>query len=216
MPLKTFDTSKVSNNIFAVPLTPEGFSAYGGVISVNEQLKKVSASKANYGTAIKLHKVAPVDSYFENAPSGQRPTTNLNVFRCAAPKRLITKRGLFKAYKSTVLERHPFSTQAFIPMGQNPNKASYLVIVSKSDESTEQKLPDPKTLKAFICRGNQSITYGAGTWHAPMVVIDEEVPYIDFAVLINENGVEEEDCQECYFEPGYNVKFGELTSRSAL
>jgi len=31
------------------------------------------------------------------------------------------------------------------------------------------------------------------------------VPNLDFGVLIHENGVAEEDCQECYFEPGYSV-----------
>ena len=60
---------------------------------------------------------------------------------------------------------------------------------------------------AFLCKGNQSITYGAGIWHAPMVVIDETIPHLDFAVLIHENGVADEDCQECYFEPGYNIEY---------
>lgn len=110
-------------------------------------------------------------------------------------------------YLSKVLERHPFSTQTFVPMGQDKSKLSYLVIVAKTDESTSQKLPDPSQIKAFICKGNQSITYGAGIWHAPMVVIDETITHLDFAVLIHENGVAEEDCQECYFDPGYNIEY---------
>lgn len=207
MVLKTFDTSKVPQNIFAEALTPEAFAPYGGVISVNEQLKKINVSNANYGTAVKLHNVAPVVNNFANSTSGKPATTNLNVFRCSAPKRLITNLGIYRTYQSKVLERHPYSTQAFIPMGQDRNKVSYIVIVAKTDESSEQKLPDPTTVKAFFCRGNQSITYGAGTWHAPMVVIDENVPYIDFAVLIHENGVADEDCQECYFEPGHTIKY---------
>ena len=30
---------------------------------------------------------------------------------------------------------------------------------------------------------------------------------LDFAVLINENGVSEEDCQEVYLNPGMRVRY---------
>lgn len=33
--------------------------------------------------------------------------------------------------------------------------------------------PDLRGLKAFIARGDQAVTYGAGTWHAPMIVLGE-------------------------------------------
>lgn len=92
-------------------------------------------------------------------------------------------------------------------MGQDLHKVSYLVIVAKLDDSTKEKLPDPSLIRAFICKGNQSVTYGMETWHAPMVVIDETVPYIDYAVFIHENGVEDEDVQECYFEPGFQIVY---------
>lgn len=97
-------------------------------------------------------------------------------------------------------------------MGQDLEKDSFLVIVASSDESTSQKLPDPSLVKAFVCKGNQSVTYGAGTWHAPMVVIDETIAHIDFAVFIHENGVPDEDCQECYFEPGYAISYQDPAS----
>lgn len=38
------------------------------------------------------------------------------------------------------------------------------------------------------------MTYGAGTWHAPMAVIGDE--RIDFVVVQFANGIAEEDCQE--------------------
>lgn len=41
-----------------------------------------------------------------------------------------------------------------------------------------------------------------GTWHAPMVSL---IPNLDFGVMIHENGVPEEDCEECYYAPGYDV-----------
>lgn len=189
----------------AVPLTPEAFSEYGGVISADHQSKNVASSAANYGTALKIHKVAPIINRYDTCKSGQAASANWNIFRCSAPKHLIDR----DVYTAKVVERHPYSTQTFVPMGQQRDKDSYLVIVAKTDESSPQRLPDPKSLRAFVCKGNQSVTYGVGTWHAPMVVIDQLVPYIDFAVLIHENGVAEEDCQECYFEPGCKVGFGD-------
>lgn len=208
MPLKTFEVSNIGP-VVAEPLTPESFAPYGGVMSADHQVKNVKSSAANYGTAVKMHKVAPIINKYENCPSKKEATANWNIFRCSTPKHLITggANGDY-VYSSRVLERHPFSTQTFIPMGLEAKRSSYLVIVAKIDASTSPtNFPEPGSVKAFICKGNQSVTYGQGTWHAPMVVIDEDVPHIDFAVLIHENGVDEEDVQECYFEPGFNIKF---------
>lgn len=44
------------------------------------------------------------------------------------------------------------------------------------------------------------MTYGAGTWHAPMVVIGARP--IDFVVVQFANGVGSEDCQEVDLETG--------------
>ena len=121
----------------------------------------------------KIHKVAPIVNNYSNCPSGKR--RQVEHFRCKAPKHLINYGSLNSVYTSKVLERHPFSTQTFLPLGQDLHKVSYLVIVAKTDESTEEKLPDPTLIRAFVCKGNQSVTYGIGTWHAPMVVIDEKV-----------------------------------------
>lgn len=55
-------------------------------------------------------------------------------------------------------------------------------------------LPDLSRLQAFIARGDQAVTYGPGTWHAPMVVLGQRP--IEFVVLQYANGVGIEDCQE--------------------
>ena len=55
-------------------------------------------------------------------------------------------------------------------------------------------LPDLDNIRAFIVRGDQAVTYGPGTWHAPMVVLGEKA--IDFVVVQYVNGVAIEDCQE--------------------
>ncbi|KAK0262120.1 hypothetical protein LTR91_024879 [Friedmanniomyces endolithicus] len=59
-------------------------------------------------------------------------------------------------------------------------------------------LPDLENIRAFVARGDQAITYGAGTWHAPMVALGQKA--IDFVVVQYMNGVAIEDCQECELE----------------
>lgn len=203
MVLHTFDVSKIGP-VSAVPLTPEAFASYGGVISADHQIQNVKSLGANYGTAVKIHKVSPIVNNYEkvNTPS----TANWNIYRCKAPTHLITHTDGKNEYLLKVLERHPYTTQTFAPMGEQSNEDAYLVIVASSTNG-EENLPDPDSLRAFVCKGNQAVTYGAGTWHAPMVVIDESVEHIDFAVMMHESGIADYDCQECYFEPGYKVEY---------
>lgn len=54
--------------------------------------------------------------------------------------------------------------------------------------------PDLANLRAFVFRGDQAVTYGPGTWHAPMVVLGSRP--IDFVVVQHANDVALEDCQE--------------------
>lgn len=61
-------------------------------------------------------------------------------------------------------------------------------------------LPDLSNIQAFMCRGDQAVTYGVGTWHAPMVVLGDGP--IEFVVVMHENGVPVEDCEECEIEGG--------------
>lgn len=58
--------------------------------------------------------------------------------------------------------------------------------------------PDLNNVRAFWARAGQAVTYGAGTWHAPMAVVGEE--RMDFVVVQFVNGVAEEDCQEVLLE----------------
>lgn len=213
MPIATLNTQSVGV-IQAKPLTPEAFAPYGGVISSKHQLQTMKVLSANYGTAKKLFKVSPCENNFANAPSGVPSTPNFNMFRCSPPDHLIKynvngTKGKAQ-YHSTVLERHPFSTQTFLPMGRNKDAQAYLIIVAKNRAG--DNLPDVNKIEAFIASGDQAVTYGAATWHAPMVALGETV---DFGVFINENGQPGEDVEETYFEPGYEVEF-QLNDESAV
>ena len=54
------------------------------------------------------------------------------------------------------------------------------------------RFPQLSALKAFICLPGQGINYHAGTWHHPLVVLDEPA---QFAMLVWEDGTRE-DCVE--------------------
>lgn len=191
--------------VVAEPLTPEAFAPFGSVISPGHLGADASnTAAANQGTAVKFIGVSHSRSLYSAAPSGKLPQqTNWNLFRCSPPTHLFSDEGESgkRVYLAKVLEQHPYSSQTFLPLGRNPTKPAYIVIVSLKDKDG---LPDLSTVRAFIATGAQAVTYGAATWHAPMVAIDSTT---DFAVLINENGVPEEDCQEVYYTPGFRVDF---------
>jgi ureidoglycolate lyase len=64
------------------------------------------------------------------------------------------------------LERHPRSSQAFLPM----RGGRFLVCVCLSDALGK---PAPGSLKAFVVAAPQGINYAMGTWHYPIVALDE-------------------------------------------
>lgn len=69
--------------------------------------------------------------------------------------------------------------------------------------------PDLENLRAFTARGGQAVTYGPGTWHAPMVVLGPR--RVDFVVVQYVNGVDNEDCQEAAFKDGIVVDLKSLS-----
>ncbi|KAK7205038.1 Dal3 protein [Myxozyma melibiosi] len=208
MPIATYNLPRALDPVPATPLTPTSFAPFGAVVSSAQQLQTMTQIPANYGTAIKLAKVTPVTNNFARAPSKKTATTNVNLFRSSVPVKLIERTAAEEGvYLTGVLERHPFSTQTFLPMGVDARDVAYLVIVAET--KAEDGLPDLSTLKAFVAMGNQAVTYGPGTWHAPMVALKE---VIDFAVLMHENGVPDEDCQEVYINPRVPIKFSIRTA----
>lgn len=237
-------------------LSPEAFKPFGEVIQNPEthdekmtgRLEKVIA---NQGTATKWLDVSHMENWYTLAPSRKPARSVVNMFVCK-PRKLEERDGR-KVFPITILERHPFTPQTFVPMGISPKdeKARYLVIVAptlkptardqadertkpypaeppKRQKSLRERLlgarpnpftndhtasttpsrsilgterrpkgpgePDLDNIQAFIARGDQAVTYGPGTWHAPMVVLGDKD--IDFVVSQYANGVALEDCQE--------------------
>lgn len=136
----------------------------------------------------------------------------------------------------TVLERHPYTTQTFTPLTADPSKR-FLVIVAPSLPPSEHDLalpcpmtkpasgaetrplpgrglPDVSRLRAFIATSKQAVTYGAGTWHAPMVALGPAATAVDFLVVQFANGEATEDCQEVYL-PGTRPRSPSSTDKSS-
>jgi ureidoglycolate lyase len=150
----------------AQPLSAEAFAPFGQVISAGLS----SGASANQGTAVRFDWAAQL----ENGRSAARP--NLAVFRSAPqalPKAIV------------LLERHPHSTQAFLPMAC----ARYLVIVAPDRADGG---PDTSRVQAFVCLPGQGINYRRGVWHHPMIALDAPA---DFAMLAWEDG-SSGDCEE--------------------
>lgn len=201
---------------------------------------------ANQGSAIKWAHVTHLTNHYDDiAPSGVKGRTSVSLFHCMPrtlrddldvssrvraslskpnqddPDSPETDRDVSRAVRGGVfdieiLERHPFTSQTFVPMGLSAfdySDTCYLVIVAPTLPQHEDRPsgppsrsppkgtgpPDVRNMQAFLARGDQAVTYAAGTWHAPMVVVGR-FP-VDFVVWQFANDVSNEDCQEMKLEP---------------
>ena len=68
---------------------------------------------------------------------------------------------------ATVMERHVFSSQSFVPV----DVARYLVVVAPDAPAGG---PDMARARVFAASGRQSVTYGAGVWHHPLTPLDRD------------------------------------------
>lgn len=68
---------------------------------------------------------------------------------------------------ATVMERHLFSSQSFVPV----DVARYLVVVAPDAPAGG---PDMGRARVFAANGRQSVTYRAGVWHHPLTPLDRD------------------------------------------
>ena len=213
-----------------VPLTPSIFAPFGTVISSplppsTTTLPSSLASNAvyaNQNTAVKYAEMSPFTSTYRLSPSGTPANPNLNLFSCF-PRSLRND----STFDVRILERHPFTTQSFIPLSTptvaTTNSTSHvklLIIVAPTLSSPPPAStltpyfpqyawkqggpPDLENLKAFVVdQPGIGVTYGVGTWHAPMVVLGDN--RVDFVVTQWVSGRAEEDCQEVELKEGLEV-----------
>lgn len=227
-------------SITAEPLTRAVFAPFGDVIANPRPESRPSntppeaiahselpygAVSANQGSAIQYRAIASMRDLYGSAPSQKAGTPRMTMFVCGA-RTLVSRDGEEEKdnFEVKVLERHPFTSQTFIPLTADTTKR-YLVIVAPTLDAADREgggeevlpapegtglpgrgLPDVRGLRAFVASGEQAVTYAAGTWHAPMVALGPTDSTIDFIAVQFANDIPVEDCQEVTFEDGSEAK----------
>jgi ureidoglycolate lyase len=119
------------------PLTREAFAPYGQVLMALGD----DARRQEFAAALR----------------NLRPHATLNMA-------LLQTKPSRSARRLRCLERHPFSSQSFIPI----QGTRYLVIVCPSGADGEPALDG---LTAYLAEGSQAVTYNPDVWHAPHAVL---------------------------------------------
>jgi ureidoglycolate lyase len=83
------------------------------------------------------------------------------------------------------VERHPASSQAFMPL----DGGRYLVIALPPTTAGD---PDLARARAFVATAQQAINYDAGAWHVGITVLDRPT---SFGMMIFEDG----GADDCHF-----------------
>ena len=141
----------IGKTLIASKLTREGFAPFGDVI----EARGAEHFAINEGTSERFNDLANIDVQ-EN---GGRVL--VNIFRAQAQSRPL----LIKA-----LERHPLSSQAFVPLCPMP----FLLVVAPPGDGI-----DIATLRCFITDGHQGVNYRRGVWHHPLISMEAA----DFLVI---------------------------------
>ncbi len=149
-----------------VALTREAFAPFGDVIQVDGSPHYT----INSGYAQRYHDLAAVDVL----ERGGRPL--ISIFR-ATPRPL--------PVRIEVMERHPLSSQAFVPLSGIP----FLVVVAPPGDE-----PAPESLRAFITNGRQGINYSRGVWHHALLALESPCDF-----LVVDRGGPGPDCDEVTF-----------------
>ncbi len=140
------------------------YQPYGDVVAIRPDYPFVLT---NMGTAKRFNFMAGIENL-----RGSAAKLNLCQFRASPYKPPI---------EISLLERHQFSSQVFLPAGGG----SFLSVVALGGSA-----PDLTTLQAFLVQSPAGVSYRPGVWHHPMIALDREM---DFTCLVWEDGTDD-DC----------------------
>lgn len=133
------------------PLSAEAFAPFGDVISQPTS----GGIPSNQDTAVRYENLANLDL---NAEAGVASISLYHVQPAIFPLRI------------QKLERHPLSTQMFVPMGGDP----FLVVVAGDADGAPQRA----SVRAFLTNGRQAVNYGRGVWHHPLIALGRSASFI--------------------------------------
>ena len=114
----------MTRQVIAQPLSHEAISGHGLQV-IAAPSSPSAAHQGNQGTALVVRGMTSFPSYYSKAPSGKPASCNTAYFRCA-PRPVKNGRLRIK-----VFERHPYTRQAFIPLGMDKYKRAYVVVVAE-------------------------------------------------------------------------------------
>ncbi|KAG8749487.1 Allantoicase [Serendipita sp. 396] len=192
--------SVVGKTIPAVPLTPEGFAAFGNVVQAyntpEAAPRGIKVTGANQGSAVKYHALAPVK---QNYPVDTGAKTALSVYRASPIDATIGE-----TFDVRLLERHPCTNQAFFPLGAGVDVSEYALerqgraylVITALNGSDDR--PDLSTLRAFVASAAQGVVYDTAIWHHPLICLET---IIDFACVETQIGGHPLDCEIVELDP---------------
>lgn len=151
--------------ITATVFNESAYAPYGGLIAKNLLTPRIIIN--NGGTSQKSVEVVPTENLYAAAPSGKPGKAIVNVSVCS-PRPTTDDQNGTRRLRLDMLERHPYTTQVFVPMGA---RVRYLVVVADSAAGGDG--PALETIKAFVAGDGQGVCYGAGVFHAAMSVVGE-------------------------------------------
>lgn len=143
------------------PIDREAFAPFGVLIACPGQGE---SRPVNEGTAERWDDQATCDNH--------RPEAKLNIATFQARPRSLP-------FEVVTLEKHPFSTQIFVPL----HAARYVVVVAEGKAA-------PERMHAFVVPGTMGIAYAPDVWHHTLIVLDSPA---SFACFVWEDGTRD-DC----------------------
>ena len=151
----------------AVPLTAAAFAPFGDVVEAGDRFALI-----NRGTSRMYADLATIDVDAQ----GGRPRVSLyRVAPCELP------------FTVTILERHPLSSQLFVPL----DSAVFLLVVAPGGAD----VIEPSSVRAFVTSGHQGVNYRRGTWHHPVIALTHPTEFL----VIDRSGAGR-NCDEHTFE----------------
>lgn len=161
----------MAERIVARPLTAEAFVPYGDVIEKDG----ADHFPINNGRCMRYHDLAKI----ETSGPGARPIVSI---ASSEPYEL--------PLSLAMVERHPFGSQAFIPLTDRP----YLVVVCPDENGV------PGCPEAFLAANGQGVNYRQNTWHGVLTPLDLQSDFI----IVDRAG-EGENLEEFFFDAPYTV-----------
>ena len=153
-------------------LTAEAFAPFGDVIEAGEHARRIDI---NYGNTVRFHDLASLELSTDGGRAG------VSIFRT---------KPLPLPIKVEVMEYHPKSSQAFVPLSPYP----YLVVVARKGPF------DASTMRVFLAGPGQGVNYHAGTWHHFSLALEGES---DFLVI--DRIADDDNCVEHQLAPDEQV-----------